>query len=36
VEEDDGLDGYERVYVIDPFGNRLELLEPLDPRKAGG
>jgi len=25
---DDGLlPGYERVYVVDPFGNRLELLE---------
>jgi catechol 2,3-dioxygenase-like lactoylglutathione lyase family enzyme len=27
--EDDGLDGYQRVYAYDPFGNRLELLEPL-------
>ena len=26
----DPLDGYERVYVDDPFGNRLELLEPVD------
>ena len=26
---DDGLmPGYERVYVADPFGNRLELMEP--------
>jgi catechol 2,3-dioxygenase-like lactoylglutathione lyase family enzyme len=26
---DDGLlPGYERVYVADPFGNRLELVEP--------
>jgi len=26
---DDGLlPGYDRVYVSDPFGNRLELLEP--------
>lgn len=24
----DPLDGYVRVYVDDPFGNRLELLEP--------
>ncbi|MGE0767968.1 MAG: VOC family protein [Hyphomicrobiaceae bacterium] len=23
------LDGYTRVYVDDPFGNRLELMEPL-------
>jgi catechol 2,3-dioxygenase-like lactoylglutathione lyase family enzyme len=22
------LDGYQRVYVRDPFGNRLELIEP--------
>jgi catechol 2,3-dioxygenase-like lactoylglutathione lyase family enzyme len=27
---DDGpLEGYDRVYAYDPFGNRLELLEPL-------
>jgi catechol 2,3-dioxygenase-like lactoylglutathione lyase family enzyme len=26
---DDGpLDGYDRVYVTDPFGNRVELLQP--------
>jgi catechol 2,3-dioxygenase-like lactoylglutathione lyase family enzyme len=25
---DEPLDGYDRVYVFDPFGNRLELLEP--------
>ena len=24
------LDGYERVYVSDPFGNRLELMEPVE------
>ena len=28
VVEDEPLPGYERVYVADPFGNRLELLEP--------
>jgi catechol 2,3-dioxygenase-like lactoylglutathione lyase family enzyme len=28
---DDGLmPGYRRVYVTDPFGNRLELMEPED------
>jgi catechol 2,3-dioxygenase-like lactoylglutathione lyase family enzyme len=27
VIEDDELPGYDRVYVLDPFGNRLELLE---------
>ncbi len=26
---DEPLDGYDRVYAYDPFGNRLELLEPL-------
>jgi catechol 2,3-dioxygenase-like lactoylglutathione lyase family enzyme len=26
---DDELAGYHRVYVSDPFGNRLELMEPL-------
>lgn len=28
---DEPLDGYDRVYVDDPFGNRLELLEPVAP-----
>jgi catechol 2,3-dioxygenase-like lactoylglutathione lyase family enzyme len=29
---DDGLlPGYDRVYVNDPFGNRLELVEPKTP-----
>jgi catechol 2,3-dioxygenase-like lactoylglutathione lyase family enzyme len=28
---DGPLDGYDRVYVDDPFGNRIELLEPLAP-----
>jgi catechol 2,3-dioxygenase-like lactoylglutathione lyase family enzyme len=27
VQEDDPLPGYYRVYVDDPFGNRIELLE---------
>ena len=26
---DDEMPGYYRVYVSDPFGNRLELMEPL-------
>jgi catechol 2,3-dioxygenase-like lactoylglutathione lyase family enzyme len=26
----DALAGYDRVYVSDPFGNRLELMEPVD------
>jgi catechol 2,3-dioxygenase-like lactoylglutathione lyase family enzyme len=29
VEADDALDGFFRVYVSDPFGNRIELMEPL-------
>jgi len=29
VSEDEPLDGYERIYVSDPFGNRVELMEPL-------
>ncbi len=27
VVEDEPLDGYDRVYVADPFGNRIELME---------
>lgn len=27
VRTDEPLEGYERVYVDDPFGNRIELLE---------
>jgi catechol 2,3-dioxygenase-like lactoylglutathione lyase family enzyme len=26
---DEPLEGFDRVYVFDPFGNRLELMEPL-------
>lgn len=29
VIEDQPLEGYERIYVSDPFGNRLEFMEPL-------
>jgi catechol 2,3-dioxygenase-like lactoylglutathione lyase family enzyme len=28
VIDDEPLAGYDRVYVHDPFGNRLELMEP--------
>ncbi|MEL7207271.1 MAG: VOC family protein [Actinomycetota bacterium] len=31
VVDDEPLDGHERVYVDDPFGNRIELLEPTPP-----
>jgi catechol 2,3-dioxygenase-like lactoylglutathione lyase family enzyme len=30
VDADQPLAGYARVYVDDPFGNRIELMEPLD------
>ncbi len=29
VRDDEPLEGYLRVYIDDPFGNRLELLEPI-------
>ena len=29
VIRDEPLEGYDRVYVADPFGNRIELMEPL-------
>ncbi len=29
VVEDQPLEGYERRYVDDPFGNRIELMEPI-------
>jgi RimJ/RimL family protein N-acetyltransferase len=29
LHDDEPLDGYDRVYVDDPFGNRIELLEPV-------
>jgi catechol 2,3-dioxygenase-like lactoylglutathione lyase family enzyme len=28
VVDDEPLTGYDRVYVSDPFGNRIELMEP--------
>jgi catechol 2,3-dioxygenase-like lactoylglutathione lyase family enzyme len=30
IVDDEPLAGYDRVYVYDPFGNRLELLEPVE------
>jgi catechol 2,3-dioxygenase-like lactoylglutathione lyase family enzyme len=32
VTDDEPLAGYGRAYVSDPFGNRIELLEPDAPR----
>ncbi len=29
VVSDKSLEGYSRIYVSDPFGNRIELLEPV-------
>jgi len=29
---DEPLPGFDRFYVFDPFGNRLELLEPVEDR----
>ncbi len=31
--DDEPLAGYERCYVADPFGNRLELMEPVTRSK---
>jgi catechol 2,3-dioxygenase-like lactoylglutathione lyase family enzyme len=28
ITDDEPLEGYHRVYVDDPFGNRIELMEP--------
>jgi catechol 2,3-dioxygenase-like lactoylglutathione lyase family enzyme len=28
IVDDEPLDGFERIYVYDPFGNRLELMQP--------
>ena len=28
LRDDEPLEGYDRVYVDDPFGNRIELMEP--------
>jgi catechol 2,3-dioxygenase-like lactoylglutathione lyase family enzyme len=37
VKRDEPLEGYDRIYVDDPFGNRIELMEPLSviPAKMG-
>ncbi|MBJ7595226.1 MAG: VOC family protein [Candidatus Dormibacteraeota bacterium] len=32
VNTDEPLEGFERVYVDDPFGNRIELMEPSPAR----
>jgi catechol 2,3-dioxygenase-like lactoylglutathione lyase family enzyme len=30
VRDDEPLEGYDRAYVDDPFGNRIELMQPVD------
>ncbi len=30
INPDEPLAGYRRIYVSDPFGNRIELLEPIE------
>jgi catechol 2,3-dioxygenase-like lactoylglutathione lyase family enzyme len=32
IADDEPLEGYDRVYVDDPFGNRIALMEPTSPR----
>jgi catechol 2,3-dioxygenase-like lactoylglutathione lyase family enzyme len=34
LNDDEPLEGYDRIYVDDPFGNRIELLEPLSGREG--
>jgi catechol 2,3-dioxygenase-like lactoylglutathione lyase family enzyme len=29
IVDDEALEGHDRVYVSDPFGNRIELMQPL-------
>jgi hypothetical protein len=29
ITQDEPLAGYDRIYVDDPFGNRIELMEPI-------
>jgi catechol 2,3-dioxygenase-like lactoylglutathione lyase family enzyme len=31
LREDEALAGYNRIVVDDPFGNRIELMEPIEP-----
>ena len=31
LDDDEPLGGHHRVYALDPFGNRIELLEPTGP-----
>jgi catechol 2,3-dioxygenase-like lactoylglutathione lyase family enzyme len=31
IADDEPLDGYDRIFTDDPFGNRIELMEPRRP-----
>lgn len=35
IDEDEPLPGFYRCYISDPFGNRIELLEPVAPTFTG-
>ena len=35
VRDDDPLAGHVRAFLYDPFGNRIEILKPLEPETAG-
>ncbi len=35
AELDEPLEGYDRFYIDDPFGNRIEFLEPFSVRRIG-
>jgi catechol 2,3-dioxygenase-like lactoylglutathione lyase family enzyme len=34
IAEDEPLPGFDRVYIYDPFGNRLEFLRPAAPHES--
>jgi catechol 2,3-dioxygenase-like lactoylglutathione lyase family enzyme len=34
IADDERLEAYNRIYVDDPFGNRIELMEPTPPVQA--
>ena len=34
LKDDEPLEGYRRIYVDDPFGNRIELMEPCELMEA--
>jgi catechol 2,3-dioxygenase-like lactoylglutathione lyase family enzyme len=35
IRNDEPLQGYQRIYVDDPFENRIELMEPVDGSLSG-